>query len=135
MSNSTPSLKSYVSPQAVSIMSKLVNEMQAKLVKKWGPAIVDLNEFTNSTIVANPPNAGAAEDAVEDFLSAIVDQLVLEHDFDEDEAINLVFSCAEELALEGSLDPIPDEGDDEADAAWLAQASSVSFANYVLAQV
>jgi hypothetical protein len=130
-------LHSCVSAQAVGLMTKMVNEVESRMISRWGKTSVDLVEMeptlvsSSPTLIANPPNPGTAEEALETFLSGLIDQLVSEYDMSEDEAIDHVFSCADDLAEDGLLLPLPDEGDEDADSEWLAQASTVGFSAYV----
>lgn len=121
-----------INSQVVDVMSRLQKRMELKMEAAWGP------ESVSSSIAADtaqPGTLGAtnpsdADDAFNAYINNIVDQLVAEFDMNDDEAIDYVFSCADELT---TLPPIPDEGAPAIDVStWLGTANSIEFGGYVI---
>lgn len=121
-----------INSQVVDVMSRLQRRMELKMEAAWGPESVSSSVATDT---AKPGTLGAinpsdADDAFNAYINNIVDQLVSNFDMDDDEAIDYVFSCADELT---TLPSIPDEGVPAIEVStWLGTANSVEFGGYVL---
>lgn len=77
-------------------------------------------------------NPSEAFENLVNFVTQIVDGLVLTYDLEEDEAFEMVLAAAEELTKEGTLPAFPEEDADDAEIAlWLGAAKSVAFGSVV----
>lgn len=117
----------------IGVMTSIRQQMHLRLETAWGPEAVGRPE---SDVAANaePGTLGAenptdVNDSVNQFLDNIAGRLIDEYDFDEDEAADFIFMCADELAGLGSI-PDEDAGDQQM-SEWLGRAASVGFAGYV----
>lgn len=119
-----------ISRQVVSTLGDIRKKVESRMVRMWGPeSILAEAGATAPEVVSNPPNPGTASDAVDAYLSEIVDRMIYEYEWDEADAIDFVLSCAAELS---SLPPLTDNDDEAANTAWLGAASTVGFSGYCL---
>lgn len=80
----------------------------------------------------NPSDVG---DTLDIYLSDIASILEIEYDMDDEDALQFVFSAADEMADEGLLPEMPeDEAEDEEIALWLGTAKTARFGSYVVAK-
>ncbi len=72
-------------------------------------------------------------DAFDFFIGNIVDNLLETFDISEDDAVDFIFTIADELAEDGKMPFIPSEDDDEKGvASWLGSAGTLGFERVVL---
>ncbi len=121
-----------INAQVVDVMSRLQRRMELKMEAAWGPESISASVAGET---AQPGTLGAvnpsdADDAFNAYINNIIDQLIASCDMDENEAIDYVFDCADELS---TLPPIPEEGAPAIEVStWLGTANSVEFGGYVL---
>jgi hypothetical protein len=122
-----------ITEQAVDLLTKI----RIKMESAWGPEAVD--QPANSTAKNASAGDGGADnptdvnDAMNMYLTNVVDRLMAEFEMSEDDAIEFVFSMSDELAEEGDLPPMPeDEAADQEVSIWLGKANSLGFTGYVL---
>ncbi len=121
-------------------MTPAINEVLKQIDKKitaeaaWGPEVPAVDE-PGSHYSGGPGDGGAdnetdVEDAVDFYFDNIVDRLTQEFGMSDDEAMDLIYSTADEMADEGMIPEMPgEESDDEEVAAWLGKAKSVMLGN------
>lgn len=121
-----------INSQVVDVMARIQRRMELKMEAAWGPESIGSSVAADT---AQPGTLGAvnpadADDAFNAYINNIVDQLVANFDMGDDEAIDYVFGCADELT---TLPSIPDEGAPAVEVStWLGTANSVEFGGYVL---
>ena len=103
------------------------------------PQVKALEEMLHSAVYggSEPGTLGAynkteVQGEMDSYLLSIKDGLVQHFEIEPDDALDFVFECADDMAAEGILPPLPD--DDAADedlVAWMNAAKSQGFAQYV----
>lgn len=120
-----------INEHVVSVLTRIRQQMHAYIESAWGPEAAGMSDVAANaeagTLGAeNPPNLN---DAVNMYLDEIVQALVTGYDFDEDDAVEFIFTCAEDLSTLGA---IPDEDAPDIEMSeWLGRAASVGFSGYV----
>lgn len=122
-------------------MAKVLTEMREQLraelaegEEAWGPD----SDAQGDSSGGQPGSTGASNnsniwDAFDLYIGDMVDDLLEEYDLSEEEAIDFVFSVADDLAAEGKIPPIPtEENDAKAVANWLGVTGSMGFERMVL---
>lgn len=129
---------SAINEQVLDLLTKIRHKVSARMEAAWGPEAVGQPSGTSATL-AEPgeleaDNPTDANDAWNMYMINIVERLVAEFDMDQDDAVDFVFDCADELAEEGDLPVVPeDDASDQDVSLWLGTAQSIGFGGYVLA--
>jgi hypothetical protein len=125
-----------INEQVVSLLTNIRHKIEAKM-ESWGPEAVDQPD--NSTAKTAFAGDGGAEnptdanDALNMYLVNLCDRLMSEFGMGEDEALDFIFSCADEMTQDGELPPLPeDDAADQEVSVWLGKANSSGFGAYVL---
>jgi hypothetical protein len=121
-------------------MNTLLEQMRTQLKTEaeggeeaWGP-----DSDAKGPGVGKPGESGAENEpdvwaAFDLYIGDIVDDLTEKYELGEDEALDFVFTIADEAVDSGMLPEIPDESADEEDVAvWLGKAGSAGFERMVL---
>lgn len=122
-----------INEQAVDLLTKIRHKMESA----WGPEAVS-QPPNSSTQNAEPgeleaENPTDVNDAMNMYLDSAVERLMGEFDMSEDDAIEFIFDCADEMAEDGDLPPLPeDEAPDQEISMWLGKANSVGFVSQCL---
>lgn len=126
-----------INEQVVDLLTKIRHKVETKMESAWGPEAVDQPD--NSAAKNAAPGDGGAEnptdvnDAMNMYLVNIADRLMAEFEMGEDEALDFIFSCADELSENGDMPPMPeDEAGDQEVSIWMGKANSLGFTGYVL---
>jgi len=126
-----------INEQVVDLLTKIRHKVEMKMESAWGPEAVDQpdsstakNAFAGDGGAENPTDVN---DALNMYLVNIVDRLMDEFEMGEDEAADFIFSCADELAEDGDLPPMPEDGAaDQEVSVWMGKAHTLGFIGYVL---
>lgn len=124
--------------QVVDILQKIRTKMHLQMENAWGPEAVD--QPANSAaanaapgVLGTATNPSDANDALNSYLIGVCDRLIGEFDFSEDEALDFVFDCADEMESDGTLPAMPEDGAAPQEISiWLGKANSTGFTAYVL---
>lgn len=121
-------------------MNTLLEQMRTQLKAEaeggeeaWGP-----DSDARGPGVGEPGESGAENEpdvwaAFDMYIGDIVDDLTEKYELDEDEALDFVFTIADDAVEDGLLPEIPDENaDEQAVAVWLGKAGSAGFERMVL---
>lgn len=122
-----------ITEQAVDLLTKIRHKMESA----WGPEAVSQPPNSSAQNAAagdnEADNPTDVNDAMNMYLDSAVERLMGEFDMSEDDAIEYIFDCADEMAEDGDLPPIPeDEAMDQEVSIWLGKANSVGFVGYCL---
>lgn len=112
-------------------INAVLDEIRLRLENAFGPEVASSGVDSHNK---GEPGDGEAEnitdveDALDLYLNSMISKLEAEYDFEEDDAIGLVFDVIDELGEEGLLPPFPeDDATDEMLAAWMGKAKSVGL--------
>lgn len=122
-------------------MNSLLEQLRTQFIAEaedetaFGPD----SEQDSETGEGEPGELGAKNvtdgfDAFDLYMDDIVLDLLDEYELDDNDAIDFVFSIADELADEGKLPFIPEEDDEKALTDWLGKAKTLGFEAIVLAR-
>lgn len=103
----------------------------------WGPESDFDSKVADDAMAgtSGAVNVSDVEDTFDTYVLSIVDSVLEEYDADEEDLVALVFDVAASCEEDGSLPPIPDEGDDAGVAAWVGKAKTMGFADLVFAAI
>jgi hypothetical protein len=77
---------------------------------------------------------GDAWNVFDDYLSSVLDALLVDHDLNEEHMLDIVFSAAQDWVDAGKLPEIPDDSADASEVdAWVAAAKDADFLKAVVA--
>lgn len=114
-------------------MNSQINSVLEKIRQKldesaWGPDIGDNPDDTHASSTAGEGgahNVSDVEDALDMYLSGMVDNLMAQYDTTDEEAANVVFACIDKLVSSGKLPEMPDEDATEDQVAiWIGKAAT-----------
>lgn len=116
-------------------MNHLLEQMRTQLAEgeeAWGP-----NSDAKTGSEGEPGELGAENenniwDAFDLYIGDMVDDLTEKYELDDDDALDFIFSVADDLAEDGKLPEIPVGDDEKAVALWLGKAGSFGFERMVL---
>ncbi len=124
-----------ITEQAVDLLTKIRHKME----NAWGPEMTGMPPSAATAAGAAPGEVGGAvnppndiDDMLNMYLDGVVERLMKQFEMSEDEAIDHVFSCADEMAEGGDLPTFDEDGDAQSTALWLARAQTVGFISYCL---
>ena len=105
-----------------------LEEMYAGLFAGSGNGMASSDNAPNE-----PENESPVQDQMDAYVMDIKDGIIQQYDVEPAEALDKVFEVADELADDGQLPPMPDDGSSDAEVtAWLAAARSMGFAAAVM---
>lgn len=77
-------------------------------------------------------NASGVDDALQKYLSDLVDRLMSQYDASEEDAADIVFACIDELVQAKKMSELPAEDAPEQEvAAWIGRATTSGFPKYL----
>jgi hypothetical protein len=78
-------------------------------------------------------NPSDAWNAMESYLNEVLDALLADYEMTDDEALDFVFSVADDLAAEGKLPEFPDDNAEETSVSeWMGKATTMGFQQEVM---
>lgn len=118
-----------MNPQVNELIGSIRLRMEASL-RSFGVLGEEEEEATAGTLGAVNPSD--VLDAFDNFIGGIADALLAEFDMSDEEAIDLVFMVAADMAEDELLAPLPDESDIQSLAVWIGQAESAALGAQVM---
>jgi hypothetical protein len=112
-------------------INAVLDEIRLRLENAFGPETASSGSDAHASGEAGEgeaENVTDVEDALDLYLNAMISKLEADYDFEEDDAIGLVFDVIDELGEEGLLPPFPeDEATEQMLATWMGKAKSVGL--------
>ena len=110
-------------------INSVLEQIRQKLEESaWGPEIAAPSDTTHASSTAGEGgahNVEDVEDALDMYLSGMVDNIMAQYDATDEDAADVVFACIDELVSGGKMPALPDEdaGADEV-AIWIGKATT-----------
>lgn len=119
------------------IVEKL-EELRARLVEQaeesaWGPDSEPDSDMEAEAGEGEAKNDDEVEEVLIDYMLDVAEGICDDYEMDLDDAVEMVFDVADQLAEEGSLPFIPPEEDAAAVAEWVGKAKTMGFGDMVQA--
>ena len=119
-----------MNPQVNELIGSIRLRMEASL-RSFG-VLGEEEEATATAGTLGAVNPSDVLDAFDNFIGGIADALLAEFDMSDEEAIDLVFMVAADMAEDELLAPLPDESDIQSLAVWIGQAESAALGAQVM---
>lgn len=111
-------------------LNEKLEALRARLMEDeeaWGPESSFEDEMEVAAGEGEAINDDEVEDVLIDYMLSVAEGLCADYEMDMEDAVEMVFDIADQLAEEGSLPFIPEEGDSVAVAEWVGKAKTMGF--------
>lgn len=118
-------------------MNSVLDELRVQLMgegqEAWGPdSVVQGDTSGGKSGELGAENSSNIWDAFDFYVGDMVDDLTELYELSDDDALDFIFTVADDLAAENKMPEIPDGDDEKAVARWLGVAGSMGFERLVL---